>query len=329
MVKQRKNHVICEAGAPLASPLRLGRAEVPPEIKRKLQAFMRPAPGAFLLQWMLAGLTIGGAIYAAMWLHNWWATLLAIFVVATRQNLLALLMHEQTHRLASRLKWADYFCELLIAYPLLVTLEGYRRVHLSHHTGYFTDNDPDFLRKQGREWTFPQQRVYFFRVLLRDLCGVSVWKTLKGKATTESSALVKANFYPPRWFRPGFFAALILGLTLTHMWQAYLLYWLLPLLTIMQLFIKWGAISEHKYDLLHPSVEESTPLIELRWWERLLFPNLSFTLHIYHHWYPTIPASDLPKVHGLFRKAGLVDDRYVFHGYGEFLRSLLRNGVRP
>jgi fatty acid desaturase len=77
-------------------------------------------------------------------------------------------MHEQTHRLCSTRKWADYFYELTIAYPLLITLEGYRRVHLSHHAAYFTDNDPDYVRKQGEESTFPQQTDNFLRLLIRD-----------------------------------------------------------------------------------------------------------------------------------------------------------------
>lgn len=320
--------ILYEVGRPLASPLRLGRADVPRDLKNDIQKWMRPAPGAFLFQWALAWLTIAGAVFLAARLHSPWARIAAILIVATRQNLLALLMHEQSHWLCSRGKWADYFCEMFIAYPLLITLEGYRRVHLSHHSAYFTDDDPDFLRKQGAEWTFPQQRAYFFRMILRDLAALNLLKTLKSKGMSESSSFAKANFAPPRWLRPAFFVALILTLTLTHSWIPYLLYWVLPLFTLMQLIVKWGAISEHKYNLIHPSVEESTPLIVLRWWERLVLPNLNFTLHIYHHWYPTIPACHLHKVHQLFRKTGLVDETNVFHGYGEYLRWLLSNQAK-
>ncbi len=317
------NAVLYEEGAPLLSPIQVGRAGVPRNIKDQLQKLMRPAPGPFLLQWLLAWMTIIAVVFAAAHLHSAWVIVPAILLVATRQNLLALLMHEQCHWLCSRARWADYFCELLVAYPLLVTLEGYRRVHLSHHTAYFTDNDPDYLRKQGEEWTFPQQRLYFFRMLLRDLFGMNLARTMKSKGMSESASFAKANFTPPRWLRPAFFGALILTLTLTHTWTLYLLYWVLPLFTVMQLIVKWGAISEHKYNLIQPQVEESTPLIVLRWWERLLLPNLNFTLHIYHHWYPGIPACHLHKVHRLFRDAGLIEEQNVFHGYGEYLRSLL------
>jgi fatty acid desaturase len=317
--------VLYEIGTPLPSPLKVGRADVPQNLKLEIQQLMRPAPHAFLLQWVGAWLAIAACIFTAARLNSLWFSVAAIVIVATRQNLLALLMHEQTHWLCSRAKWADYFCEILIAFPLLVTLEGYRRVHLSHHSAYFTDDDPDYLRKQGEEWTFPQQRAYFFRMMVRDLAGLNLKQTMNSKGMSEASSFAKAQFAPPRWLRPAFFTALVVTLTLTHSWTSYLLYWALPLFTLMQLIIRWGAISEHKYNLIQPSVEESTPLIVLRWWERVCLPNLNFTLHIYHHWYPTVPACRLQKVHQLFQNAGLVDERNVFHGYGEYLHSLLVN----
>ena len=113
-------------GTPLASPMRCGRPDVPPELKRELQELMHPAPVAFLFQWLLAWTVIVGAIFIAARLHNVWITILAVLIVATRQQVLALLMHEQTHRLCSIRKWADYFCELTIAYPLLITLVACR-----------------------------------------------------------------------------------------------------------------------------------------------------------------------------------------------------------
>ena len=320
---QNGKAVLYEVGNPLPVPVRAGRADVPQKLKNELQELMRPAPGKYVLQWALAWLTIAVVIWGAVRLQSFWFSLAAIVIVATRQNLLALLMHEQSHWLCSRSRWADYFCEILIAYPLFITLEGYRRVHLSHHSAYFTDDDPDYLRKQGEEWTFPQQRAYFFKMILRDLAGLNLVKTLKSKGGSEATSFAKANFAPPRWLRPAFLLLVIVTVTLTRTWIPFLLYWLLPLFTLMQLIVKWGAISEHKYNLIRPSVEESTPLIVLSWWEHLLLPNLNFTLHIYHHWYPTIPASNLHKVHRMFQQAGLVDEGNVFHGYGAYLRFLL------
>ncbi len=55
----------------------------------------------------------------------------------------------------------------------------------------------------------------------------------------------------------------------------------------------------------------------------MLLPNLNFTLHIYHHYFPGIPFSRLLRVHQIFEREGLVNEGNLFRGYGEFLRFLL------
>lgn len=322
VVPQRKARLY-EVGTPMPSPVTVQRSQIPASIKEAVRPLMEPDTSGFFLQWGIAWASILAAIAIAVYVQSTWLTVAVVLFVGTRQNVLALLMHEQTHWNGLRSNWGDYFCELFVAYPLLVTLEGYRRVHLSHHSYYFTDDDPDYIRKQGKEWTFPQEIGYFLAVLLRDLSGMSVVNTLKGKSISESASKINTRFYPPRWLRPAFLLLLVSAVTLTHSWAIFALYWLLPLLTVLQGIIRLGAITEHKYNLLDPSLEESTPLIELRWWEKLLLPNLNFTLHIYHHWFPAIPASKLPVVHQLCREAGLVKDEHVFRGYGPYIRSLL------
>jgi fatty acid desaturase len=195
-------------------------------------------------------------------------------------------------------------------------------VHLAHHQNYFTDRDPDYLRKQGPAWTFPQRLRHLLGLFLRDLTGLSVLNTIRGKGGDPSTT----GRVTRRWqiaARIAFYAIAALLITWAHLWSAVLLYWLLPLVTILQVIVRWGAICEHKYDLIHPDVVESTPIIEPRWWESLLLPNLNFTLHIYHHWFPRIPFSRLPEVHRIFRQEGLVDEASLFRGYGAYARHLL------
>ena len=316
--------VLYKVGSRLPSPVRVSVSNLPLHVRRAVKSFMKPDPCGFMLQWLLAYTSVVGAVWFATVMNSVWVTFGAVLFIATRQNVLALLMHEQTHWLGFRSRAGDLFCELFIAYPLLVTLEGYRRVHLAHHGNYLTDADPDYIRKQGREWTFPQDRVYFILMLLRDITGLNVWRTLKGKTGDPGTTVAKAKFTPPRWLRPAFLLFLVTVLTLTHTWTVYLVYWVLPLMTVMQGIIRVGAITEHRYNLVNPSVEESTPLIELSWWEKLVLPNLHFTLHIYHHWFPTIPASRLPAVHRLFRESGLLVEENVFRGYLAWFRYILR-----
>ena len=116
---------------------------------------------------------------------------------------------------------------------------------------------------------------------------------------------------------------LVLLLSLTGTWHLFLLYWLLPLLTVFQLIVRWGALAEHKYNLPGASVAESTPVIVPSWLDRLLLPNLNFSLHVYHHYFPSVSAGNLPRLHRLFCDAGLVDHGSLFHGNSDYLRFIL------
>jgi len=60
-------------------------------------------------------------------------------------------------------------------------------------------------------------------------------------------------------------------------------------------------------DIPGASVEESSPIIDRKWWEHLILPDLNFTLHPYHHHFPGIPFRNLWKGHEIFKCKGLVD----------------------
>ena len=132
----------------------------------------------------------------------------------------------------------------------------------------------------------------------------------------------------PTWVRPTYFLVLVGVLTITGAWSVFLVYWLLPLLTITPVLVRWGAICEHKYNLEGASIEVSTPLIVLKWWERLLMPNLNFGMHAYHHYFPGVSFSKLPAVHRIFCREGLVNQENVFYGYGAYLRFITRSHAR-
>jgi fatty acid desaturase len=314
---------IYEIGEPLLPALSGDHRQLSPEGRRAVHELMRPSPWAFLYQLGLAWLCIGGAIWLAESLQSIWATLLAIFFIGTRQNILALLMHEQCHKIpfGSR-RWADYLGNCGCAFPLLLSVEGYRRLHLAHHQCYFTERDPDYRRKQGKQWTFPQEASELFRTFVIDFTGINFLKMLKGKRLPEPAARPKPLW--SRLIRPAYYLAWAALFTWAGLWGVFFLYWLVPLLTVLQVIVRWGAICEHKYNLVNPTLVESTPIIEPRWWERLLLPNLNFTLHVYHHWYPAVAHSRLPRVHAIFRREGLVREENIFKGYVAYLRFLLK-----
>lgn len=291
----------------------------------EISALNGARPLAFTCQLLAAWAVIAGIVVWAIYLDTVWATIIAIIVVATRHNVLGLLVHEQAHLLGYRSKYGDLLVNLFAAYPLLVlTVEDYAQVHLAHHRDYLSENDPDFLRKSGEEWSFPKTPGETAKLFLADGLGINTLKLIRGKKQSRQGFVFARRYRIPTWVRPLYFAGLAGTLTATGTWGVFLLYWLLPILTLSQLIVRWGAICEHKYNLPGASVPESTPLILLRWWERLVLPNLNFSMHPYHHFFPGVSFARLPRIHEIYCREGLVNHENVFLGYGAYLRFITR-----
>jgi fatty acid desaturase len=298
--------------------------------KSEIAALNGARPLAFTFQLGSAWAVIVAIVSWAIYIDTVWATIIAIVVVATRHNVLGLLVHEQAHLLGYRGRYGDLLVDLFAAYPLLVlTVEGYAQVHLAHHRNYFSANDPDFVRKSGEEWSFPKTPLETVKLFLADALGINTVRLIRGKKpAAEDPMFVRRHRYP-RWVRPLYFVLVAGTLTFTGTWWVFLVYWVLPILTVSQLIVRWGAICEHKYNLPGASMIESTPLIVLGWWERLLLPNLNFAMHPYHHFFPGVSFAGLPRIHEIYCREGLVNHENVFEGYAAYLRFITRRPISP
>src|SRR5689334_19221720 len=207
------------------------------EAREKIRALSGARPVAFLAQAAGAWAVILAAIAAAVYANTLWVTLLVIAIIATRFNILALLVHEQVHFLGLRGRYGDLVANLLVAYPLLgITVEGYAGVHLSHHKHFFTEKDPDFLRKSGVDWTFPMPTAHLVKLFLSDLLGLTFIKLLLGKRLEDASVFRRPN-PTPKWIRPCYYLAVALGLTYTGTWPLFALYWVIPLVMIFPMIV--------------------------------------------------------------------------------------------
>ncbi len=310
---------ITAVGQSLPPAITGSRSDLPSDVLAELRALCKPDPVRFLLVLAFAWFTIAVAISLATYADNIFVTIAVVFFIGTRQNILGLLMHEQCHRLAFRSKKGDLIANFFACYPLFLTLEDYRRIHLAHHHKYFTSGDPDFRRKQGKEWTFPQKCRYLLRSFFLDITGIGFIRMIRGK-TAASAKKSKTGF--SSILRLSYYLTFAILFTVTGTWTQFLLFWFLPLITVMQVIVRWGAICEHKYNLINPSIPESTPIIIPRWWEALMLPNLNFTFHVHHHWFPQIPFSKLPIAHRILEQAGRVNIGNVFRGYGDYFRFI-------
>ena len=313
-----------EAGEPLPNPMKGGRKELTDEGKRELKRLSAPRPGRFLFELVLNWVIIIAAIWAAAWIDRVWVYILAIFFIGTRQNVLGLLIHDQTHYTCSRKPWGDAVTNLFAAWPIIVvSVEGYAKIHLAHHNYFFSEHDPDFIRKKGKEWTFPMKVKFLCWLFFKDVIGGSFLALVLGKKE-PTDELISRPAVLPGWVRLLYYATII-GLSVwLGFWKLLLLLWLLPLLFVMPAIVRFSAICEHKYNVMTGKMEESTATIILSWWERMLLPRLNFNYHIYHHYFPSVSFANLPKVHALFKKEGLVDERNLFYGYLSYFKHLLK-----
>jgi fatty acid desaturase len=292
------------------------------DARKEIMGLSGARPGRFTSQLALTWVTIFALIAAAVVAHNWLVSLLCVFLIGTRQMVLALLMHEQVHRLGMRSKYADWLVNMFAVFPLFVTtVEDYAKVHLSHHKYCFTKDDPDFLRKSGPEWTYPMSKRQLFGIAVRDLLGMNVLKLIRGKKAHATTEFTRRH-PTPKWMRISFYLALAAVLSLVGGWMVFMLYWALPLMTITQLLVRWLAVCEHEYNIENGEIHETTPLIKLNWWQHIIFPDLNFGLHVYHHMHPGVSFGNLPKVHEIYKREGFVDESAVFHGQGSYLKYI-------
>lgn len=294
-----------------------------PQAKRDVQALTGNRPVRFGIELVFAWLMIATIIAFGVYANNVAVTLLCVFLISTRQVVLALLLHEQVHRLGWRNKYGDWLVNLFAAYPLFVTtVEDYAKVHLSHHKYFFTKKDPDFIRKAGDEWTFPKTVHKFMVIVLKDLTALNVVKLIRGKSGATIAEFSRRN-PSPKWLRIGFFMTVVTLLTVMGGWKIFLIYWVVPTITFTQLMVRWIAVCEHQYNIENGTIHETTPLIQLTWWQRLLTPDLNFGLHVYHHMHAGVSFPNLPKVHQIYAREGLVDEPAIFKGQGAYLKYLL------
>jgi len=281
-------------------------------------------PLRFLTVLVTNWLAIAALIALGVYADSWVVTGVCIVLIGWRQLVLGLLLHDQVHRLGLRGKYGDWIVNCLAAYPILVTtVEDYAKVHLMHHKYFFTERDPDHIRKSGAEWAFPMPLRRFMGIIARDLTGINTVRVIRGKTAPKNADEFTRRNPTPVWLRVIFWVMCISAISVFGGWYLFLVYWILPLLTTFQLALRWIAVTEHIYNAENALCLDVTPLIELRWWQKLIFPDLNFALHAYHHEHPGVPFGNLPKVHEIYKREGLVNEAAVFHGQGAYLKFLI------
>ncbi len=267
---------------------------------------------AYVFEWIL----ILGTIALANRYFSIWTYIPAVILIGSRMHALAVVMHDAAHfRFLSNRKLSDLITDVLVCFPMLIHVDGYRRNHISHHQHLNTGDDPDWVAKEGRPaFARPQTRGQFLGRLflyliayqgLADLRWMArrIGKDKKGRAEKLQMRV--------------FYALLFVALTLLGLWTQYLLFWVVPFLTSFMMFQYIRSFAEHFGDLKYSNLLTATRTVKPFLIERVLIAPYNISYHLEHHLYPAVPFYNLPALHKL-----LMTDP-VFREQAHFTRGYL------
>lgn len=252
--------------------------------------------------WFVIGAAFASALcwpHPALWI-------VAALLVASRQHALLIIMHDAAHyRLLPSRFWNDRISNWFLAWPLLVTTEGYRQNHLAHHRYLNTDADPDWVRKQGHsEWEFPKTRWQFWRLLLRDLLGGGILDQLGAIGNLSRDPSSQDRSRAALVERLAYYSLLAAGITLLGWWLPVLCLWFAPAFTVLPVILRIRSIAEH-FGVEQQCELDSSRNMHPALWERLTVAPHNVGFHLDHHLFPSVPFYHLPQLHqALCRQPG-------------------------
>jgi fatty acid desaturase len=247
------------------------------------------------------------------------ALLISIIVIGTRQHALFVIAHDAAHYLLYERRWLNDAVGRFCATVQGLSMCTYRVIHRLHHNNLYGDLDPDTALHGG----YPRGRAYLVKKLLKDLSGLTAWKTyayfLGGAPALNTATSVALRPLDDtseklrteaRRDRNAVIAFHIVALMVSA-WSGflleYLVLWILPLATVVQAILRLRAIAEHG-----ATTDFSSPLTAARtntgpaWLEWLIFPH-HVNYHIEHHLYASVPHYNLKRLNREMAQRGLLE----------------------
>src|SRR5215510_8494108 len=112
----------------------------------------------------------------AVALHFWPNPLViavAVVIIGTRQHALFVIAHDAAHYLLYERRWLNDFVGRACATVQGLSMCTYLVIHRLHHNNLYGELDPDTALHGG----YPRGKAYLVKKLLKDLSGLTAWKT--------------------------------------------------------------------------------------------------------------------------------------------------------
>ncbi len=283
--------------------------------KSALKALYIPRPWLLSFCLMVEWIVIIAVYVISFYYWNVLFYFIAVIIIGSRMHALAVLMHDVAHhRFFKNRRLSDFIANVMVCWPLMITVEMYRNNHLSHHQHLNSDLDPDWVAKIGRqEFKFPQTKLGFVLTLLGYMSGIKglydlTWMISRMKGKSKKKGV--------DWNRIGFLVILVTLISVLGGWKLYLLFWVIPFFTSFLLFQYIRSFAEHFGKLEYNSLLGSSRTVLPTLFERVLIAPYNISYHLEHHLYPGIPFHNLPALRDLLLKDSLYQKSgHVTKGY--------------
>lgn len=276
-------------------PIRL-----PPD---ELRALSRLSPGRAVTAMAVEWLVLAAAMTAAVAADAWPITVLAVLVIGARQHALTVIAHDAAHyRLFSRRRLNDWVANVVLAWPMFISVQGFRHFHAAHHRHLGTAGDGnrrlwhthDAAGHLTEEWRYPKSPARLILKLLRRAAFVTgLFWMLRGLVggfmygATPTAHVARVALY------------VSVGAVLTRFgaWREFLVLWVVPYCTwhagaqYVRLVCEHSA--ERSPDPRYAATRSTIPGALARFF--VLPRNIGY--HLEHHWFPGVPFYRLPALH--------------------------------
>ena len=131
--------------------------------------------------------------------------------------------------------------------------------------------------------------------LAQDLFGLSLLKTVRRSRKFGVIAIFftsQPGFATERVLFPGFVAALAIAILYFHIGSQFLLYWVIPLFSFLQVLVSLRGFAEHA-GRIDGDLLTHARTIDVGALERIVFAPCNVNRHLEHHLYPSVPAHNL------------------------------------
>ena len=224
--------------------------------------------------------------------------LAAVIVIGSRLHALAILMHEATHYRAAPTRWLNEMIGEILALPVLIKMQDYRKTHFAHHRHVNTSDDPDWVRKLGdKDFAFPKSALEIGVMLLPFVFGVKFF-ILIHKFKQQSKKYAQSSIRPSILTVARSIAlVVIVSISIVFkFWDMLIFYWIVPLLTSSMVFFHVCSVAEH-FAIESDHAFNRTRTVISPFWEAWLLAPHNINYHLEHHLYPSVPFYRLSTVH--------------------------------